>query len=243
MRTDLVIAGAGGFAREAAAAVHAVNEVRPTFRLLGFLDDDPSLVGTSRAGLPILGGVDSVREPGHELADVMVVVCVGNPRDYQARQRIVERLGLPAGRYATVVHPTAAVAPDSQIGPGSVLLAQVVATAAVRIGSHVAVMPQVVLTHDNVIGDFATLASGARLGGSVHIGTGAYVGAGALVREGLTVGRWSQVGMGSLVLADVPDNQVVVGSPARYLREATPGGVAQFANGVPNGHTRVRHGS
>ncbi|MFD0823542.1 sugar acetyltransferase, partial [Micromonospora zhanjiangensis] len=49
---DLVIVGAGGFARETAAAVRAVNQVRPTWRLLGFLDDNPALRGVERAGLP-----------------------------------------------------------------------------------------------------------------------------------------------------------------------------------------------
>jgi sugar O-acyltransferase (sialic acid O-acetyltransferase NeuD family) len=226
MTVDLVIAGAGGFARETAAAV------------LGFLDDNPSLAGAHRSGLPVLAKLDALRQPGHELAGCAVVVCVGNPRDYQARQRIVERLGLPEDRYATVVHPTAAIGQSCHIGPGSVVLAQVVATADVKVGAHVAVMPQVVLTHDDVVDDFATIASGVRLGGTVHIGQGAYIGAGALVREGLTIGAWSQVGIGSLVLSDVPDGQVVVGSPARYLREATPDGTALL-----NGRSRVRHSS
>lgn len=224
MTRDLVIAGAGGFAREAAAAIHAVNEAEPTWRLRGFLDDDPTLVGTYRSGLPILAGLDAVREPG-DLADTLVVVCVGNPRDYRVRERIVHRLGLPESRYATVVHPSAALAPGVTLGPGTVLLAQVVATADVRVGAHVAVMPQSVLTHDDVIGDFATVASGVRMGGGVRVGRGAYIGAGALIRESLSIGDWAQVGLGSIVLRDVPADEVWVGAPARFLRAAEPGHV------------------
>ena len=41
---------------------------------------------------------------------------------------------------------------------GSVLHAGVVLTAAVRLGRHAAVMPQVVLTHDDVIGHAVTFA-------------------------------------------------------------------------------------
>ncbi|MFJ9151204.1 acetyltransferase [Streptomyces sp. NPDC102270] len=210
--TALVIVGAGGFARETAQAVADTG----AFELLGHLDDNAGLHGTDVAGVPVLGSCELV----HELPEARVVICVGNPRDYAARARLVRRLALPEERYATVVHPTAVVSADSGIGPGSVLLAHCVLTAAVRVGAHVAVMPQVVLTHDDVVEDYATLTSGVRLGGGVRLERGAYVGSGALVREGATVGAWSQIGMGSAVLDDVPPGEVWVGSPARRLRAA-----------------------
>ena len=206
---ELVIVGAGGFARETAAAATAAG-----WRVLGFLDDDPALPGTTRSGLPILGPVD-------QETTAAVVVCVGNPRNYTARQRIVAQLGLPAERYATVVHPAAVVGSGCVVGPGSVLLAGTVLTADVTVGSHVAVMPQAVLTHDDRVDDFATVASGVRLGGGAVLERGAYVGAGALVREGVTVGAWSLVGMGSVVLHDVPAGEVWAGNPARLIRPLT----------------------
>ncbi|WP_053850882.1 NeuD/PglB/VioB family sugar acetyltransferase [Streptomyces sp. NRRL B-24085] len=225
--TGLVIVGAGGFARETAQAVVGTGE----FELLGHVDDNADLHGTEVDGVPVLGGCDLVRE----LPDVRVVICVGNPRDYAARARLVRRLGLPEDRYATVVHPTAAVSATSTLGPGSVLLAHCVLTAAVRVGAHVAVMPHVVLTHDNTVGDFATLTSGVRLGGGVRLGRGAYVGSGALVREGTTVGAWSQVGMGSAVLDDVPPGEVWVGSPARRLRAAGAPALEELATPTVGG--------
>jgi sugar O-acyltransferase (sialic acid O-acetyltransferase NeuD family) len=213
---DLVIVGAGGFARETAAAVGAANAVRPTWRLRGFLDDDSALRGTVRSGLPILGGTEMLAE----MPSAAVVVCVGNPRDYGSRERIVQRLKLPADRYATVIHPGAEIGAGSTLGPGTVLLAGVVLTADVTVGAHVAVMPQVVLTHDGVVGNYATIASGVRLGGGSVLAPGAYVGAGALVHEGVTVGARALVGMGSVVLRDVPPDEVWAGNPARYIRSA-----------------------
>jgi sugar O-acyltransferase (sialic acid O-acetyltransferase NeuD family) len=214
--TDLVIAGAGGLARETAAAVHAVNQVRPTWRLRGFLDDDPRLAGTYRAGLPILGSLGMIEE----MPETAVVVCMATPRDQAIRERVTRRLDLPAQRYATIVHPSADIGAGCVVGPGSVVLAQVVLTADVLVGSHVAIMPQVVLTHDDVVGDCATIASGVRLGGGVTVARCAYLGAGAMVRESLTVGAYSLVGMGSVVLRDVPQAEVWAGSPARFLRPA-----------------------
>ncbi len=212
MTVELVIAGAGGFARETASAIQATGA-----RLLGFLDDNPELHGQVRSGVPILGDLLSTRD----MAGVGVVVCVGNPRDQSVRERVVRRLDLPAERYATVAHPSAQVGTGCVLGPGTVLLAGVVLTADVTVGAHVAVMPQVVLTHDDVVEDFVTIASGVRLGGGVRLRAGSYIGAGALIRESVTIGAGALVGLGSVVLHDVPPGQVWAGNPARYLRDAS----------------------
>lgn len=210
--TPLLIVGAGGFARETAAAVHSINAAAPRWHLLGFLDDQPALRGREFEGARVLGGVE---DGIATYPSARVVVCVGRPENYFSRCLIVRRLGLPPERYATIIHPAASIAPSAVVGHGSVVLAGSVATAQCRIGSHVAVMPVVAVTHDDEIDDFATLASGVRLGGGVRIGTGAYVGAGALVREALTVGAWSLVGMGAVVTRPIPAAELWSGVPAR----------------------------
>jgi sugar O-acyltransferase (sialic acid O-acetyltransferase NeuD family) len=210
---ELVIVGAGGFARE------TVSAVGTGWRLRGFLDDDPALRGTVRAGVPILGPLDLVHElPEH----TRFVVCVANSRTPDIRRRIVERLGLPAARYATIVHPAAQVGAGCTVGAGTVLLAGVVLTADVTVGAHVAVMPHTVLTHDDVVEDYATIAAGVRLGGGARIGGTAYLGSGALIRESVTIGAGALVGMGAVVLRDVPARQVWVGNPAHHLRTIEP---------------------
>jgi len=218
---DLVLVGSGGFGRETAQAVHAANLVRPTWRLLGFIDDSVERHGSLVEGSLVLGG----RELIETMPGAAIVVCTGRPSDYASRSRIVRGLALPPERYATILHPSAEISQSSSIGSGSVLLAHVTLTAAVRVGVHVAIMPQVTLTHDDQVDDFATIASGALLGGGVHVQTGAYVGAGAVIGEGRTVGMYSLVGMGAVVTHDIPPREVWAGVPARFLRPADIPGV------------------
>jgi sugar O-acyltransferase (sialic acid O-acetyltransferase NeuD family) len=213
----LLIVGAGGFGREAAELIRTVNQAGDTWDLLGFLDDAPGLWGTRVDDLPVLGPAVAV----NRFPEAQLIVSVGHPGNYVSRKRIVQRLGLPASRYATLIHPQAMVPGATLLGPGTVLLAGVVVTTGVKIGSHVVVMPGTVLTHDDVVEDYATLGAGVRLAGRVRIGEGVYVGAGVLVREDLSVGAWSLIGMGAIVLTDVPAGEVWVGTPARHLRPVT----------------------
>jgi len=212
--SELVVIHTGGFARETVEAVRAVNQQRPTWELLGFLDDRPELADTWVDGLPVLGPVSELERYGN----AHVVVCAGGPQDYFSRRQVVDRLGLPSERYATIVHPAAVVPSACTVGPGSVLLAGVVTTTKVRVAAHVAVEAGVVLSHDDVVGSYATLGPGVCLAGTVKIGEGAYVGTGAVIHQERTVGAWPLVGMGAVVLDDVPPAEVWVGVPARRLR-------------------------
>jgi sugar O-acyltransferase (sialic acid O-acetyltransferase NeuD family) len=213
---DLLLIGAGGFSRETAEAVRALNAVRPTWRLLGFLDDSPALHGSEIGGVPVLGPIELV----HEYPHAQFVITTGRPDNYVSRRLISRKLGLDDDRYATIVHPTATIGTTCEVGAGSVLLAHADLTADVVVGRHVAVMPQVVLPHDVRVDDFATLASGVRVGGACHVAEGAYVGSGTCLREQITVGAWAMVGMGSVVTRDVPSERMWWGAPARDIDRA-----------------------
>jgi len=211
MATPLILIGAGGFARETIELVRAINRDTPTWELVGLLDDDPELRGRELLGVPVLGPCAAVAE----YPEARIVVCVASPRDPLRRLRLVARLGLRLDRYATLIHPRAVVAGSVEVGAGSVVHANCVLTADIRLGWHVAMMPAVVLTHDDAIEDGVTFAAGARVASGVTIEAGAYIGAGALLREHVSVGSGALVGMGSVLTRPVPGGEVWYGSPAR----------------------------
>lgn len=218
MPTPLILIGAGGFARETIELVRAINREAPTWELIGLLDDDPELRGKELLGIPVLGPCVAVEE----YREASVVACVASPQDPMRRLRLVARLGLRLERFATLVHPRATVADSATIGPGSVLHANCVLTADIELGWHVALMPAVVLTHDDTIEDGVTFGAGAKVSGGVTVEAGAYIGTGALLREHISVGAGAVVGMGAIVTKSVPCGETWYGSPARPASQPLP---------------------
>jgi sugar O-acyltransferase (sialic acid O-acetyltransferase NeuD family) len=227
----LVLVGAGGLGREVLAAVRAVNAAGGAWDVRGFVDDGPDLAGSDVDGVPVLGPVAGLTDGS--VTGVHATICTGRPGNTRSRVIFDEWLSGAGVAFATIVHPTASLAAGVEVGAGSVLLAHVVATAPIRIGRHVVVMPQVVFTHDDVIGDFTTFGAGARLAGGVVVEPGAYVGAGALVREYVTIGAGALVGMGAVVTRDVPPGEVWAGNPARRLPRADTAPPAGNGSGRP----------
>lgn len=215
----LVLVGASGLAREVLAALRSPRWAAAPYHPVGVLDDDPGTHGRVVAGVPVLGGAAAVTE--HPDADLLL--CVGSGAVRAALADRLRALGVGAGRWATVVHPSVEVPAGCVVGPGSVLLAGVVLTADVHVGAHVVVMPHVTLTHDDRVADFATLAAGVTLGGGVAVGPRATLGMGACVRERLRVGAGATLGAGAVLLTDLPDGATWAGVPARPLRQTRSG--------------------
>lgn len=81
----------------------------------------------------------------------------------------------------------------------------------------VKIAPSTHIGHNNYIGENAAVVC-AQSFGSVRIGDNAYVSS-SVIRNQSKIGSNAIVGMGSVVLKDVEDNKVVIGSPARVIRE------------------------
>jgi sugar O-acyltransferase (sialic acid O-acetyltransferase NeuD family) len=209
--TDVLLAAAGGLAREVLAAE------APGIRVVGLLDDDPARHGAFVHGIPVLGSIASAAERPESL-----VVCAGAGRSRRSIVARLAELGVGPERYATVVDESVRIPRGSTVGEGSIVLRGVVLTVDVTIGRHVVLMPGGVLTHDDLVHDFATLAAGVVLGGGVVVGSGAYLGMASSVRQGLAIGEDATLGMGAALLTDLPAGEVWAGVPARGLRPVDP---------------------
>jgi sugar O-acyltransferase (sialic acid O-acetyltransferase NeuD family) len=217
MPEKMLIFPFGGNGREALMSVLAVNRAGRRWDVIGFVDDDKAVAGRECCGVKVVGGSHTFTR----YSDAKVIAVPGNPANYLKRKAIIDGLGLGPGRYATVIDPSAVVAPDARIGKNTVLMNNVVVSCGASVGDHCVVLPNTVISHDSSVGDYCCVGSNVSVSGGVRIGPAAYIGSGARIKEGISIGERSLVGLGSVVIRDVAGMTVVAGNPARLIREAT----------------------
>lgn len=208
----VVLIGAGGHAQVVADALLAAHEKGADEVPIGYLDDSASLAGSRLLGLPVLGRIGDLDRVPHDA----VILAIG---DNATRSRLYEDLRARRESFAIARHPSAVIAPDVRIGPGTMILAGVVINPGTSIGANVILNTGSTVDHHNRIADHVHVAPGVHLGGEVTIGEGALVGIGATVIPRCTVGAWSIVGAGACVINSVPGGTTVVGVPARPLQK------------------------
>jgi acetyltransferase-like isoleucine patch superfamily enzyme len=128
-----------------------------------------------------------------------ICLAVGQP---SVRRHLTEKCA--GRRFATVVAPTAVIDASATIGEGASICDFAMINSLARIGRQF---------QCNYYSHVSCL-------GTVEIGDDVFVGSGAVIRNGiperpLRIGAGAVIGMGAVVLADVPAGAVVVGNPAR----------------------------
>ena len=212
---DLVVLGGGGHARVVIQAAQS----RPTeWNVVGYVD--PNTRDASRLGARYLGEDEARVAADPTFAKCRFVLGIGSTFQAGARREIVQRVKLPADRWATVIHARAIVSPTAVIGPGTVVLAGAMVNANASVGAHCIVNSGAILEYDSVLGAYVHAAPAVVVAARAKIGEGSYLGIGCRIRERLTLGDNVKVGMGAVVLRSVPSDRVVIGVPAKDMAPA-----------------------
>ena len=204
--------GAGGHARTVLDILQLTGE----YEVVGLLDPDSQLHGSTVMGVPVLGGDDlssALRQSGLELA----FAGMGGAGDNRPRRRIFELIQEHGFRPINVIHPESVIATSATMGRGVTVAALAVVGAEARLGDNVIVNTGALVEHNCHVENHVHIATGAQLAGGVKLGEGAHVGIGAVVRQNVRIGRWAIVGAGAAVIRDVADGEKVAGVPAAAL--------------------------
>jgi UDP-3-O-[3-hydroxymyristoyl] glucosamine N-acyltransferase len=148
----------------------------------------------------------------------------------ESRRQIVIEAGAIIARHAWLNalgptdEPVLLIRRGAAIGRNNVISAK----NRIEIGADVVTAPQVlIMDHGHAFEDINVpiLRQGVNAGGRIVIEPGCWIGFGAVVVSNhgeLRIGRNSVVGANAVVTSDVPAYSVVVGSPARVVRQYSP---------------------
>ena len=205
MDNGVTILGAGGHAKVVISTLLSAN-----VKINKILDDNPDKWGSRILSIKITGPLSEVDSSSAGDA----IIAIG---DNKTRKRIVEKYQHAQWMMA-VIHPDAYVHPSVRLGRGTVVFAKAVVQPDTVIGDHCIVNTGATVDHDCRIGNYVHISPGVNLAGEVCLDEGVFCGIGGKVITGITVGRWSTVGAGGVVIGDLPGYSLAVGVPAKIVR-------------------------
>lgn len=197
-------------------SVYALNEIEEQWHVLGFIDDDPGTWGKDCCGIKVQGG----RNIAEEYPDAYILAVPGNPDKFLQRRDIIEKVCAESSRFATIIHPSVVLSPDSHIGYNTLIMPNVIISCGARVGNHCVILPNTVVAHDSVIGDYCCIGANVTISGHVSIGSASYIGSGTSIRDNISIGERTLIGLGSNVVSDIQNGAVAAGNPARIMRES-----------------------
>lgn len=208
---DLVLFGAGGLAREAAALIHDINKKENTFRLIAYAVDDIYY----QEGMVIHGISVVSRRWLIEHKDDLVCTCaVGYPQERRAVQKSLIQEGI---RFVNLLHPTTRVGEGTVIGVGCIMEPWCDISADCRLGDGIFLNGDVNIGHDAILEDYVTCFPRCQISGKVQIGEAACIGSMTFINERRKIGAEAVVAPGSIVFGNVKEGTHVMGNPAKRI--------------------------
>ena len=216
MREKLIIFPFGGNGREAAMTILDGNKTHPRWEIVGFIDDDKAVHDQEFCGVKVLGGKEVLKK----FPQAKFLAVPGNPKDYLKRKKIIDALSIPENRFAQVIHPSAVISLDVQIGYNTLIMPNVIISCGAKVGDHCMIFGNSVIAHDSKVSDYCCVGYNVSISGHVALGTNCYIGSGSSIRDHIVVDSGSLVGLGSAVVKNVAAETVVAGNPAKLIRKA-----------------------
>ena len=185
----------------------------PEWEVAGFVNDYETQV----CGYPVLGGTDDVGKllETPEYHFMWGIHMIGRNI---LTEKTFRRVNIPRERFATIVHKTAFVADSAILEPGAFVMSNCYVGAQARIGQCSLMMANSLVGHNTTVGPLCHFSVGSITSSYITIGLCSDVTLGAKVIEKVKIGNFAVAGAGSLVTRDIPDYEIHVGTPARFMK-------------------------
>lgn len=210
---DIAIYGMGGYGGEIACLLKQINEIKPTWNLIGFFDDGLP-VGTSIKYGSVLGNIDVLNGYNSPLD---IIIAIATPDHIKT---LSERIINPLIGFPNIIAPNVNIFDKEafSIGIGNIISFGCRISYNVKIGNFNLLNGAVSLGHNVAIGNFNVLQPSARILGDCIIDNANFFGVQSIILQGINVGNNTRIGVSSVVMRHTKDNTTYFGNPAKEMK-------------------------
>ena len=205
----LGIYGYGGHGLEVEELARVINLKENRWDRVIFIDDAPEKIDDEK-----IFSFEAIKT-GYNINEIEFMLGIGEP---VIREKIYNKVKESGYGFATLIHPTAVVAESAKIEEGVMIAANTFISVKTHLHENVLIQPMAVIDHEVEVGRNSVVSSFVAMGGNTGLGETSFIGLNASVKQGIKIGNGSVVGMGSVVIKDVPDKTLVVGNPALVIK-------------------------
>lgn len=138
--------------------------------------------------------------------------------DNRIRQKVAGLILSKKKAILNVIHPSSIISNYVTFGMGNFIAANVTVNALAKIADNCILNTGCIVEHESFIESGVHIAPGTVLAGNVTVGESSFIGANSVVKQGVKIGSGVTIGAGSVVIKDIPDNEIWVGNPAKKLK-------------------------
>ena len=206
---QLIIIGAGGMGRTVyGIAIESIG-YGTEFIVKGFVDDNIHALDGFQNYPPIIGTTsDYIPEE-----DDVFVSSIGT----DSRQRCIGKIQMRGGRFINIIHSTARVRTNVQMGVGNIVCAYAIIGADCVVGDFNLFQNFSIIGHDVRVGNHNRIDTHVTCVGGITICNNTNIHTSAIINHGVVVEDDAHVGAGSFVIRKVKAGTTVFGNPARRL--------------------------
>lgn len=201
---NIVIIGAGDLGKEVIWLIEDINKRKPTYVILGFLDDDKAKQGGEFYGYKVLGDISDL-ETISKYTQCTAIIAIQNG---SIRKKIVEEHSYFSG-WESIIHPTAVIASTSPVGKGSIVFPQVTVSVDTKLGDFNLYYINCIICNDCKIGNYVSIMSGASVSEHAEVWDECFLASGSCVYPHKKLGRKTKVGVEATASRDYADGSEV----------------------------------
>lgn len=213
MVKDIAIYGFGGFGREVACIINAINEVKPIWNIVGFFDDGVA-IGTGCKYGKVLGPMDALNNWPAELG---VVFAIGSG---EIVNQLFSKVTNPKLSFPNIIAPNVLFfdREEFSIGQGNIITFGCRISTGVSLGNFNILNGCVSLGHDVSIGNYNVMFPETRISGMTSIGNNNFFGAKSFVAQMLKISDNVKISAGAILLTKPKAGNLYMGNPAKIVK-------------------------